>query len=67
LAHNRLQEAIHNWGQLPIATGRALKLIKCSYYLISFHWNTDRTWAYKDNTKDEELIVEVPMANGSMA
>jgi hypothetical protein len=66
-AHNRLQEAIHNWGQLLIATGGALKLIKCSYYLISFHWNTDGSWAYKDNTEDKELIVEVPMADGSMA
>jgi hypothetical protein len=39
----------------------------CSYYLISFCWNADGTWAYKDNTGDEELQVEVPMADGSMA
>ncbi len=35
-AHERLQEAINNWGHLLRATGGALKPVKCSYYLISF-------------------------------
>jgi hypothetical protein len=35
-AHSNLQEGIINWGKLLIATGGALKLSKCLYYLISF-------------------------------
>ena len=40
-----LQEAIHNWGKLLIASGGALKLAKCFYHLISFTYEGDRTWS----------------------
>ncbi len=66
-AHRSLQEAVESWGKLLIATGGALKPIKCSYYLISFRWKKDGTWAYQDNTEDDDLRVEVPMADGSNA
>jgi hypothetical protein len=62
-AHRSLQEAINNWGQLLIATGGALKPTKCSYYLISFRWKKDGTWVYQDNTEDDDLRLEVPMAD----
>ena len=48
-AHSRLQDGIINWGNLLIATGGALKPIKCSYYLISFWLKPDGTWAYANN------------------
>jgi hypothetical protein len=35
-AHAHLQESVINWGKLLIATGGALKLAKCSFYLLSF-------------------------------
>ncbi len=47
-------------------TGGALKPSKCSYYLISFCWKSDGTWAYKDNTENKELSIGVPLADGSM-
>jgi hypothetical protein len=65
-AHSRLQDAIYNWGQLLIATGGALKPAKCSYYLMSFCWKPDGTWAYEDNTEKEELKIGVPLVDGSM-
>jgi hypothetical protein len=67
LAHHSLQEAVENWGQLLIATGGALKPVKCSYYLILFRCKKDVTWAYKDNTEDEDLRIDVPMVDGSKA
>jgi hypothetical protein len=42
-AHTNLQDAIINWSKLLIATGGALKPIKCSYYLILFRWKPDGT------------------------
>jgi hypothetical protein len=38
-----LQEAITNWGKLLLllATGGALKPIKCFFHLISFAWKED--------------------------
>jgi hypothetical protein len=48
-AHSWLQESVINWGCLLIATGKALKPSKCSFYLISFKWKADGMWLYKDN------------------
>jgi hypothetical protein len=45
-AHNRLQEAVINWGNLLNATGGALKPEKCSFYLMSFNWKANGTWSY---------------------
>jgi hypothetical protein len=36
-AHAALQNSIHNWGCILIATGGALKPEKCDYHLISFN------------------------------
>jgi hypothetical protein len=35
-AHSRLQDLVINWGKLLLATGGALKPVKCSFYLVSF-------------------------------
>jgi hypothetical protein len=48
-AHTALQESIHNWGCILIATGGALKPEKCFYHLISFSWKQDRMWQYSPN------------------
>ncbi len=40
-AHTALQDSIHNWGHILIATGGALKPSKCFYHLISFSWKPD--------------------------
>jgi hypothetical protein len=60
-----LQEAITNWGKLLLATGRALKPIKCFFYLISFAWKEDGSWFYENNEEDEEFQAKVPLADGS--
>jgi len=60
-----LQEAITNWGKLLLATGGALKLIKCFFRLISFAWKEDGSWFYENNEEDEEFQVKVPLADGS--
>ena len=35
-AHANLQESVESWGNLLVASGGALKPVKCFYYLISF-------------------------------
>jgi len=60
-----LQEAITNWGKLLLATGRALKPIKCFFHLISFAWKEDGSWFYENNEEDEEFQAKVPLADGS--
>jgi hypothetical protein len=62
-----LQEAIVNWGKLLLASGGALKLAKCFFHIISFKFRTDGTWHYKENEKEEEFCVVVPLADGSFA
>jgi hypothetical protein len=62
-----LQEAIVNWGKLPLASGGALKPSTCFYPLISFRFKVDGTWAYEDNVGNEEYQAVVPLANGSFA
>jgi hypothetical protein len=65
-AHERLQEAVINWGKLLIATGGALKLEKCLYYLISFKWKADGTWLYDRNELNPHFTLGVSMADGSL-
>jgi hypothetical protein len=60
-----LQEAITNWGKLLLATGGALKPIKCFFHLISFAWKEDGSWFYENNENDEEFQAKVPLAGGS--
>jgi hypothetical protein len=64
--HERLQEAVINWGKLLIATGGALKPEKCSYYLISFKWKADGTWLYDQNELNPHFTLGMPMADGSL-
>jgi hypothetical protein len=66
-AHSSLQNSIVNWGNLLIATGGALKPIKCSYYLILFWSKSDGTWVYADNVGNNDFTIHVPLADGSLA
>ena len=61
-----LQEAITNWGKLLLATGGALKPIKCFFHLISFAWKEDGSWFYESNEEDEDFQARVPLADGSL-
>jgi hypothetical protein len=65
-AHANLQEGIINWGKLLIATGGALKPIKCLYYLISFQWKADGRWEYCSNKDKEVYAIGVPLADKSL-
>jgi hypothetical protein len=65
-AHTCLQESVINWGKLLLATGGALKPAKCSYYLFSFRWKADGTWAYEINEANPDLSIKVPMLDGSL-
>ena len=47
-----------------MASGGALKPMKCFYYLISFNWNTNGKWSYTTNEKDEEFAIGVPTPGG---
>ena len=62
-----IQEAIINWGQLLLASGGALKPIKCFLHLISLKWNADGKWSYKNNEESKEFRAVVPLADGSFA
>jgi hypothetical protein len=68
---HHLQESITNWGKLLIASGGALKPIKCFYYIISFKWRPDGSWEYATNEVDDngeenqELQLTVPLADGT--
>ncbi len=42
-----------------------MKPAKCFFHLISFKFRTDGTWHYKENEKEEEFCVVVPLADGS--
>jgi hypothetical protein len=65
-AHANLQESMINWGKLPIATGGALKLAKCLFYLISFKWKSNGTWNNSMNKIRPDLQIGVPLADGSL-
>ncbi len=66
-AHAKFQESLINWGCLLIATGGALKPIKCFFQLISFRWNRSGTWENKDNKNCKEYKIVVPLEHGSFA
>jgi len=63
-----LQEAITitNWGTLLLASGGALKPIKCFYLLMLFEWKADGSWVYKNNEESDKFQVVVPLADGSV-
>ncbi len=46
--------------------GGALKLEKCSYYLISFKWKANGTWHYDQNELNLHFTLGMPMADGSL-
>jgi len=66
-AQAAMQESIVNWGRLLVATGGALKPAKCFYHMISFLWDQEGRWKYDDNEEDEDMGIEVPLEDGSMA
>ncbi len=68
-AHAKFQESITNWGWLLIATGGALKPIKCFFQIISFRWNHSRTWKHKDkdNENRKEYKIVIPLEDGLFA
>ncbi len=61
-----MQEAITNWGKLLLASGGALKPIKCFYHLISFEWKADGSWVYAHNEESDKFKAVVPLADGSV-
>ena len=65
-AHAALQSSIVSWGNLLIASGGAFKPIKCFFHLMSFSWRPNGTWKYDANEMDEDLVIGVPMPDGTM-
>ena len=59
-AHANLQESVMSWGNLLMASGGALKPVKCFYHLISFEWNAQGQWCYAGNDKHNEFSLFVP-------
>jgi hypothetical protein len=66
-AHEKFQESITNWGCQLIATGGAIKSIKCFYQLISFSWKPDGTWMYEQNKNREDFKIVVPLEDGTFS
>ncbi len=66
-AHDALQQSIHNWGKILIATGGTLKPAKCFYHLIPFSWQPDGTWRYDSNKNVPDLSIKVPLEDGTYA
>ena len=60
------QSASTSWGKLLLATGGALKPVKCFYYMIDYEWQEDGSWTYSDLV-DTTPQVTVPLADGSHA
>ena len=65
VSHQAMQDSISNWGQLIIASGGAFKPPKCFYRLISFCWDTDRSWTYENNEDVEDFNISVPVPDVS--
>ena len=63
---NAIQDSINSWGNLLIATGRALNPAKCFYSIISFDWK-DGAWSYASNSAEANLRLTVPLPDGCSA
>ena len=61
VAHQATQDSISKWGQFLIASGGSFKPPKCFYHLISFCYNTDGSWAYKNDENLEDFHISVPV------
>ena len=66
-AHTAMPKSILNWGQLLIASGGALKPIKCFYHMLSFQFKPDGSWDYAHHEEDKRFDMVVPMPDGEMA
>jgi hypothetical protein len=64
--HKAIQDSVHSWGNLPIATGGVLKLTTCFYSIISFEWK-NREWRYANNALRGDFGVKVPLPKGKEA
>ena len=63
-AHSALQASVRSWGGLLIASGGALKPVKCFSHILSFRWKSNGKWAYEANEKDPSKVIRVPTAEG---
>ena len=65
-ARANLQDSVMSWVNLLMASGGALKPVKCFYYLISSEWNAQGQWCYAANKKLNEFSLCVPTVNGGL-
>ena len=63
-AFEAMQESVSGWGELLIATGGALKPIKCFLHLVSFDWDEKGNWSYANHEEDKGAKILVPMPDG---
>jgi hypothetical protein len=64
--HRAIQDSVHSWGNLLIATGGVLLPIKCFYLIISFEWKNGE-WQYANNALRGDFGVKVPLPTGTEA
>ena len=50
-----------------MASGGALKPVKCLFYLISFEWDAQGKWRHAANENKEEFMLGVQTVDGSLA
>ncbi len=62
-AQRKFKESVTNCGRLLIATGGALQPSKCSYYMLSFKWNSQGQLSYKANHTNNNMSITVLISN----
>lgn len=65
-AHLALQHNLNSWGQLLIASERALKPEKIFFYPI-IQWDREGQWQYCQNHLEDKFEVTVPLPYGETA
>jgi hypothetical protein len=65
-AHEAIENSVHSWGNLLIATGGTLQPAKCFYSIIFFDW-VQGEWNNRDNSIVGDFGIKVPLTGGSSA
>jgi hypothetical protein len=64
--HRAIQDSVHSWGNLLIATRGVLQPTKCFYLIILFEWKNGE-WRYANNMLRGDFGVNVALPKGKEA
>jgi hypothetical protein len=65
--HDALQISVSSWGGKLIASGGALKPMKCFYHLIDYVWSETGEWSYRSLEEEDlqQFKIRVPTPSGN--